>query len=72
MQVIPVLFIILIIMFLFPAEAEAYLDPGSGSYFIQILLASFLGALYLLKVYWKKILHWIKGTLTPKKKCRDE
>jgi len=26
----------------------AYLDPGSGSYFIQLLLASLMGALFIL------------------------
>ncbi len=32
----------------------AYLDPGSGSYFIQLLLASLMGALFILGVYRKK------------------
>jgi len=33
----------------------AYLDPGSGSYFIQLLLASLMGALFILGVYRKKV-----------------
>ena len=33
-------------------EAHAYLDPGAGSYIIQILLASLFGALLILKVFW--------------------
>jgi hypothetical protein len=32
-----------------------YLDPGSGSFILQIVLASFLGALFAVKLYWKKI-----------------
>jgi hypothetical protein len=33
----------------------AYLDPGSGSYFIQILIATFLGGLFALRASWGRI-----------------
>ncbi len=29
-----------------PPRAEAYLDPGTGSYILQILIAGLLSALY--------------------------
>jgi len=32
-----------------------YLDPGTGSFIIQILLAGLLGIGVIVKVYWKKI-----------------
>lgn len=32
-----------------------YLDPGTGSFLIQILLAGLLGIGVAVKVYWKKI-----------------
>lgn len=35
--------------------AYAYLDMGSGSYMIQILLASVFGVLFTLKSYWKRV-----------------
>jgi hypothetical protein len=38
----------------------AYLDPGSGSFIIQILIASLLGFGYLIKVYWKKIIAFFR------------
>ena len=38
-----------------PRTAHAYLDPGSGSYLLQILLAFFLGALFVAKRYWHKL-----------------
>jgi hypothetical protein len=34
---------------------NAYLDPGSGSFIIQLLLAALLGSLFLIKAYWQKI-----------------
>ncbi len=33
----------------------AYLDPGSGSFILQLLVAALFGALFLVKVYWGKI-----------------
>ncbi len=36
-------------------EASAYLDPGSGSYMIQILIGLFLGGFFTLKLYWRKL-----------------
>ena len=32
-----------------------YLDPGSGSIIIQVLLAGILGAGVIIRVFWKKI-----------------
>ena len=43
----------LIFVLCFPAYA--YLDPGTGSYFIQIIIATLLGAMYAIKHYWYKI-----------------
>ncbi len=33
----------------------AYLDPGTGSYVIQLLIAGLMGAAFLVKLYWGKI-----------------
>lgn len=33
----------------------AYLDPGSGSFILQLILAALLGGAFVLKTYWKKI-----------------
>lgn len=34
-----------------PTQAHAYLDPGTGSYAVQIIIASTVGGLYALKMY---------------------
>ena len=39
----------------FPERAEAYIDPGTGSYVLQLLLAGILGALFALKVFWRTV-----------------
>jgi hypothetical protein len=35
-----------------------YLDPGSGSFLIQLLIAALLGAGVALRAYWGKIKGW--------------
>jgi hypothetical protein len=39
-----------------------YLDPGSGSFILQILIATLVGSLFLITGYWKKIKAFIKKT----------
>lgn len=36
-------------------DAHAYVDPGTGSYIFQVILAALLGALFMLKVFWARI-----------------
>ena len=49
----------LVVAFIFitlvPKGAHAYIDPGTGSYIIQLLVAGFLSSAYLIKTYWYKI-----------------
>lgn len=40
---------------LLTAPAQAYIDPGSGSMFLQLLLAAIAGGLWTLKVYWRRL-----------------
>ena len=49
------------------ARERAYLDPGSGSILLQMVIAAALGAAFAVKVYWKKI----KGALS-KNKSNDK
>lgn len=37
-----------------------YLDPGSGSFIIQMILAGFLGIAVAIRIYWKKIVVFFK------------
>jgi hypothetical protein len=47
---------------------QPYLDPGSGSFIIQILIASLLGVGLALRAYWTKI----KARLGGKQDAADE
>jgi hypothetical protein len=35
--------------------AHAYLDPGTGSFLLQVLVGSLAGALYVGRLYWTKV-----------------
>ena len=37
-----------------------YLDPGSGSFIIQILVAGFLGMMFSVKLFWHRIKRFFK------------
>ena len=41
---------------LMPLPAFAYIDPGTGSMILQLLLGGVAGALIVLKLYWQKLL----------------
>jgi len=40
---------------LFVSDAYAYLDPGSATIFIQVLIGALVGVGITLRVYWYKI-----------------
>ncbi len=45
---------------------QAYLDPGSGSFLIQLLIAGLVGVGFFVKVYWKKIKGLFSRSVTKK------
>jgi hypothetical protein len=50
-----------VIFFLPTRTAHAYLDPGSGSLLLQILVAGAVGALLTFRVWWKRLAGLITG-----------
>ena len=40
---------------LLPSDCGGYLDPGSGSYILQVAMAGFLGAAFAIKSSWLTI-----------------
>jgi hypothetical protein len=54
------------------ASQHAYLDPGSGSFLIQLLIAALLGGLFLLKAYWGKITTFFKRVTNKQNTTEDD
>ncbi len=55
MKTTKILGISLVFLLLGGRAAHAYLDAGSGSYVLQVIIASLLGTLVAAKVYWNNI-----------------
>jgi hypothetical protein len=51
-----VLLLLVLALLLLPSTAQAYLDPGTGSYVLQLLLGTLLGGLFALGVFWRRVL----------------
>ena len=45
-----------------------YIDPGTGSLIIQIIIGSFIGGLFMLKVFWRKVSAFFSGLFLKSKK----
>jgi len=54
--------------FIAPPHVYAYLDAGSGSYMIQILIAIFIGGALGIKVFWRRIYAFFSKPSTRGKK----
>jgi hypothetical protein len=61
-------FLIAAIVLFGAINAFAYLDAGTGSYFIQILIGVIAASLYSIKLFWKRIVFFFqKGSKDSKR-----
>jgi len=51
-----------------PNALLAYIDPGTGSYILQLIIAAFVGVSFTVKIFWKRI----KRFFSPKKAEKTE
>ncbi len=42
-------------LFVLPVSVHAYVDPGTGSYVVQLVLGLLFGGVIGIKLYWSKI-----------------
>lgn len=61
----------LLLTVLAPGRAYAYLEPGSGSYFFQLFIASFLAVFFAVKLFWQKLKTWLHGRGQNLEKSKD-
>ncbi len=52
---------IVALLIIFSAPAHAYVDPGSGSYMLQIAMAGLLAAAFSLKMCWQRLREFVAG-----------
>jgi hypothetical protein len=62
----------LMLLLLMADSANAYIDPGSGSYVFQLLIAGFLGALFAAKGLWRNAKGYIIEHLRKKNTGQED
>jgi len=53
-------------------DAHAYLDPGTGSFLLQAVIALVMGALLTLKLYWQRVKSFFVSTPADREDDADE
>jgi len=64
----PLAVVVILALILLPSTALAYIDPGTGSFVIQGIIAAVVGAGFAVKMYW----HRIKSLFTGKPMSEDD
>ena len=54
------IFFVVWAIFVFPETSHAYLDPGTGSFVFQMIIAGVVGGLFAIKTFWRKIVSFFK------------
>ena len=54
-RILTVCMLVTLLYVAFPPPAYAYLDPGTGSYIFQLLIAGAVGLAFVIKVFWGRI-----------------
>ena len=47
--------LLILLCWALPRTAYAYIDPGTGSYLFQLLIAGLFAGAFAVKIFWKKI-----------------
>ena len=56
--------VLLLGLALLPGLAQAYLDPGTGSYVLQILIGALLGGLFAIGIFWRRVVAFVRRIFT--------
>ena len=49
------LLLTLLLQLIMSSSASAYIDPGTGSYLFQMLMAGLLSSMFAVKMFWRNI-----------------
>ena len=55
-----------------PEKNLAYLDPGSGSFIFQLIIASLVGGAFIIKTYWRRIKGYLQKLISKNPKDGEE
>jgi len=58
---------IVILVTTWAGDVHAYLDPGTGSYVLQIVIAGIVSALFTIKMCWRRVVDFFSNLFKGKK-----
>ena len=64
--------LIALFCFITPNRLYGYLDAGTGSYMVQIIIAFAAGGAFAIKIFWRRIYGFIKRIFSKNKKNEKE
>ena len=53
-----------------PRRSLAYIDPGTGSYMLQMLIALAVGGAFAVKLFWRRIVGFFRRRSSPSSQSR--
>lgn len=56
----------------FSGEALAYVDPGTGSYVLQIVIAGLVAGVFAIKTFWLQIVAFFGGLFGRRTRTRRD
>jgi nitrate/nitrite transporter NarK len=68
----PLALVMILALVMLPTPALAYIDPGTGSFVIQGIIAAVVGAGFAVKMYWHRIKSLFTGKPMPEDDDPDE
>jgi len=66
-----VLMLLALLVLATPGLAHAYIDPGTGSYLVQIIVGAVLGAALAIKLAWSRLVVLFGRVFSGGKKSAD-
>jgi hypothetical protein len=55
----PIVALAVALLLVFHGQAEAYVDPGSGSLLVQLILGGLMAGLVMIRTSWHRIRGWL-------------
>jgi hypothetical protein len=55
-----------VLLLVLARDSFAYVDPGTGSYILQLIMAGLLAAAFTLKSYWRNIAAFLSRLISRK------
>ena len=63
--------VVSVFLLAWPGNAAAYVDPGTGSYVLQLLIAGLVGSAFTLKIFWGRLKRFFQSRASKKKDASD-